>query len=416
PVLKEENIPTDEEEIKKNLLMQFIDGKLDRQVTRNTHNFKSEKTKIWLKWLAKLMSEKKLTTFELSNLQPSDLLGIRLYKIVFCAALLVCLINWLSIFLLLSKKATRANLSGLFATNNRIKVTKWNRLIKVFSNTKTAVFISVLLGGFNLLVGRSESTGMLMVIGVCFGLVFDASSKKIETEDVAKWNLWGLINTKNWSRSIEFGASFGVYFCVLATLLAFIPSSIFTPFKLASLWRVGQYALVVGYVIGQLLNPFWFSLMIGLIVGFFGSLLESCHQIFPFRSLERPYQRFKGGFISNGIVLTVLNFPLSLLYIILLLTLSNFQFPPLIYLFLYIFIWVFIFAILISIPSFIITPLFRHLILRFCLYLEGSMPLQYATFLNYVAEARILEKDGGQWRFRHQILQDHFWKPSSPSW
>jgi DNA replication protein DnaC len=54
------------------------------------------------------------------------------------------------------------------------------------------------------------------------------------------------------------------------------------------------------------------------------------------------------------------------------------------------------------------TPLFRHFVLRFCLYLEGSIPMKYATFLDYAAEARILEKDGGQWRFRHQTLQEYF--------
>lgn len=60
--------------------------------------------------------------------------------------------------------------------------------------------------------------------------------------------------------------------------------------------------------------------------------------------------------------------------------------------------------------GFMTTPLFRHLILRLCLYIEGRLPLKFATFLDYAAEARILEKDGGQWRFRHQNLQDYFAK------
>jgi hypothetical protein len=52
--------------------------------------------------------------------------------------------------------------------------------------------------------------------------------------------------------------------------------------------------------------------------------------------------------------------------------------------------------------------MFKHWMLRICLTLEGSMPLRYADFLSYATELRILEKDGGQWRFRHQILQDYF--------
>lgn len=56
------------------------------------------------------------------------------------------------------------------------------------------------------------------------------------------------------------------------------------------------------------------------------------------------------------------------------------------------------------------TAVFRHSILRIALFFEGSTPLKYATFLDLAAEARILEKDGGHWRFRHQTLQEHFAK------
>jgi hypothetical protein len=55
-----------------------------------------------------------------------------------------------------------------------------------------------------------------------------------------------------------------------------------------------------------------------------------------------------------------------------------------------------------------ISPLFRHWVLRIILAQEGAMPLRYVTFLDYAAEIRILEKDGGHWRFRHQYLQEYF--------
>ena len=54
------------------------------------------------------------------------------------------------------------------------------------------------------------------------------------------------------------------------------------------------------------------------------------------------------------------------------------------------------------------SSLYKHLMLRFCLWLEGSMPIRYVNFLDYCSEIRILEKDGGRWRFRHQILADYF--------
>jgi len=31
-----------------------------------------------------------------------------------------------------------------------------------------------------------------------------------------------------------------------------------------------------------------------------------------------------------------------------------------------------------------------------------------AKFYNYCAALRILEQDGGSWRFRHQIIHDYF--------
>ena len=55
----------------------------------------------------------------------------------------------------------------------------------------------------------------------------------------------------------------------------------------------------------------------------------------------------------------------------------------------------------------LVTPFIKHFVLRTTVWWEGHAPLRYAAFLDEMAKARILEKDGGQWRFRHQNLQDH---------
>ncbi|MCB9036804.1 MAG: hypothetical protein H6557_09315 [Lewinellaceae bacterium] len=52
--------------------------------------------------------------------------------------------------------------------------------------------------------------------------------------------------------------------------------------------------------------------------------------------------------------------------------------------------------------------MFQHFLLNFCFWREGTMPFPYAPFLDYCVRLRLLEKDGGAWRFRHQILQDYF--------
>ncbi len=58
--------------------------------------------------------------------------------------------------------------------------------------------------------------------------------------------------------------------------------------------------------------------------------------------------------------------------------------------------------------GFILSKIYLHFVLRFCFYLEGSMPLRFVDFLEFSTNLRILEQDGGQWRFRHKILQDYF--------
>lgn len=62
----------------------------------------------------------------------------------------------------------------------------------------------------------------------------------------------------------------------------------------------------------------------------------------------------------------------------------------------------------ISSISFCNSPFFKHCVLRICLCLEEGIPLRYVRFLDYLVSLRILEKDGGQWRFPHLKLQEYF--------
>jgi len=54
------------------------------------------------------------------------------------------------------------------------------------------------------------------------------------------------------------------------------------------------------------------------------------------------------------------------------------------------------------------SPLFRHIVVRLILASQGKIPIRYATFLNRVSNVGLMEKDGGQWRFRHQMIQEYF--------
>lgn len=50
----------------------------------------------------------------------------------------------------------------------------------------------------------------------------------------------------------------------------------------------------------------------------------------------------------------------------------------------------------------------QHLSLRTVLYWRGLIPWNYARFLNYATEKRLIQKIGGRYRFIHALLQEHF--------
>jgi len=62
--------------------------------------------------------------------------------------------------------------------------------------------------------------------------------------------------------------------------------------------------------------------------------------------------------------------------------------------------------------------LFEHLVLRFFLFIQSSLPLRLAHFLNEMSRRHLLEFDGdldtetggGSWRWRHRIIQEWFLK------
>jgi hypothetical protein len=50
----------------------------------------------------------------------------------------------------------------------------------------------------------------------------------------------------------------------------------------------------------------------------------------------------------------------------------------------------------------------QHFILRLVLYSNGSIPWNYAKFLDYCKERMFLQQVGGRYRFVHRLLQEHF--------
>ncbi|MGB3491614.1 MAG: NACHT domain-containing protein [Elainellaceae cyanobacterium] len=53
-------------------------------------------------------------------------------------------------------------------------------------------------------------------------------------------------------------------------------------------------------------------------------------------------------------------------------------------------------------------PCIQHFSLRLTLYSSGSIPWNYARFLNYCSDRLLLQRIGGRYRFIHKLVQEHF--------
>lgn len=91
--------------------------------------------------------------------------------------------------------------------------------------------------------------------------------------------------------------------------------------------------------------------------------------------------------------------------------------------FIFVLIWLLFFQYTQAIPTLILLQLFvilvvlspsgglactKHFSLRLVLWQNGYIPWNYAKFLNRAAERRIIQRVGGNYRFIHRLLLDHF--------
>lgn len=53
-------------------------------------------------------------------------------------------------------------------------------------------------------------------------------------------------------------------------------------------------------------------------------------------------------------------------------------------------------------------PCIQHLVLRILLWRRGMIPWNYAQFLEYAHDLRLLQRVGGRYRFIHELLREHF--------
>jgi hypothetical protein len=243
--------------------------------------------------------------------------------------------------------------------------------------------------------------GVVVRLGIRLirGMLGEIVASNIVTEDFAQWTLSPLRRWPTWrdilgrglAASLTGGTIGGVVFSIVGCIII-VAQGKYKEDMMISLLVVPIFIVVGGLV----------SAPIGFISGTLLGIFRACRKIARFAKIKSPYQRLRAGIIFNMLQLIVIAVVfICLQFGLFLLVLSvggkiKFPFGP--------GITIVTFGLL----GLFRTPILKHAALRICLTLEGAMPLRYADFLSYATELRILETDDGQWRFRHQILQDYF--------
>lgn len=366
-VIKDCNFPQNEVGLRKYLLDKFVERKLD--ITENQHKFGKKETVRWLKWLARLMQKKNKISFELADLQPADLRRPWLFKalygfiIYFVLTLALTTNLFVLVYFVLPKNEDFTKSLEYFAGNLLYEIAA---AVAIFI---LAFLFLLLLFGF-------------LILPFC--LLFSFRVKTIVTEDSSKFSLKPFLELKTWKDILSTTVFYGLFGLLIGLLLSIAPTNTYK--QKAEMIGTLVFAVVAATLIERVTNYF--------------------RIIKKFEYLTFDYQRLRTGYVYNFIRWN----SIILLCCVLLINFiafnsGTFNMRP----------------VLLLVPftfslSFLNTAIFKHALLRFCLVLAPVIPIRFATFLNYATSAKLLEKDGGSWRFRHQELQDYLATSSRASW
>jgi len=354
PLTDNDELPQAKAEIEHYLLSTFVQKK-----TKSIADYPKPKTFVYLSWLANWMNRRDVVGFELADLQPGILRRTGLFSLLFglCAGLAIGIIQFL------------------------VYIIHYDLDSSLFSSSRVGllgVLIVALMVGFN-------------------------KNLSIQTNDIrqTKWSnllylsAWISIFKQTLKRALKFSRIFGLslgLFSGLGLVFAIIIMFLFP--ELISV-------LVLVVVIVGIVFSWIFGLVIGFILGLVIGLVENLYQavttISFFKIIKTPYARLKSGwqtYCFRSLIMSLFLFTLFLYLNIL--NIEN--------------LVIFLAYYIIPIVLFLLfkMPLIHHFILRIALTIEKKAPLKYVKFLNAATKARILEKDGGHWRFRHQLIQDYF--------
>ncbi len=375
------DLPQEQADLELYLIEQFIAKKLD--TTDNPHGFSEERTRGSLAWVADVLERESWVSFELVDFQPRYLRRELLMNLVlglgfaliygvffglvlgldlglFLGLVLGLMVGVMGNFNIQPSEVRKVEWSNLF----KLSTWKHNAYEDILGNLILGAFFGVLLGVVQGIAGKFF---LCLVLGVVGGLIVGLFFYlvKVLVDGLVVGLIGGLVE------GLVFGLVGGLIFGLVG-------------------------GLVEGLGFGLV-----FGLTGGLTYGLIRDLIKKVFVITTFSTVESPYHRLRSDVLFQIIKFTIVS---ALALCVAFFTLNYFNISTI--------SWDALLIIVVIIVIALISPLFtsfsKHFVLRLALYLEKKMPLRWVSFFRYATSARILEQDGGQWRFRHQILQDYF--------
>lgn len=244
---------------------------------------------------------------------------------------------------------------------------------KMNFNLIKAICASLLIYIFCVFITGGASLFALGTAIVFFLVLFFNTEKEISTEEAV---VFGKFNEKKFFSSL-INIMAGSITIILLVLLYFF------------LKHIPMSELVE--------NPYFTKrIIIGIVVLFVKPLFDGFSEVKNYPRADYPYQRLLKSILFDYKYLMIVFIQLCLI--------SYIQSE----IFMINVFWVAIFIILYTV---LFASIGSQFVIRFLLWKEKSIPFRLVRFLNTVSsKTGLLEKDGGQWRFRHQLIQDELAK------
>ncbi len=254
--------------------------------------------------------------------------------------------------------------------------------------------IGLIFGLFLGLIGLSYGLFLGLIFGLSYGLI--GLSYGLFFWDFEEYEIQGEAFTLSWER-LSYGLFLGLFFGLSYGLFERLSYGLFERLSYGLFERL-SYGLFLG-----LFERLSYGLFLGLIFGLIYGL--SCGLIYglktEIKTREIPNQGIKEAW-KKSLIIPFFTFPLCVLILPLTSLATGVTFS-----------WQRYIGVGLAVAM--ITSLvtggedwIQHLALRLILWLRRKIPWDYARFLDYAAERRLLQKTGGRYRFFHDSLRKYF--------